>query len=55
VIPDAELDPTRLGEDLERLLTDEGARRAMGEAARRLARPDAADQVASIAEEHARG
>ncbi len=55
VIPDAELDEVRLGQELDRLLADEGARRAMSEAARLLARPDAAAQVASIAEKHARG
>jgi len=55
VIPDRELDQARLAEELERLLSDEEARRAMSEAALGLAHPDAAARVASIAEEHARG
>ncbi len=55
VIPDEELDEARLGRELDGLLGDERTRRAMGEAARRLARPDAAARVASLAEDHARG
>jgi undecaprenyldiphospho-muramoylpentapeptide beta-N-acetylglucosaminyltransferase len=55
MIPDGELDAARLAIELDRLLEDAPARRDMGVAARALARPDAADAVAALAEEHARG
>jgi undecaprenyldiphospho-muramoylpentapeptide beta-N-acetylglucosaminyltransferase len=55
VIPDAELDQDRLGAELDRLLGDEASRRKMSDEARALAHPEAADAVASLAEEHARG
>jgi UDP-N-acetylglucosamine--N-acetylmuramyl-(pentapeptide) pyrophosphoryl-undecaprenol N-acetylglucosamine transferase len=55
VIPDGELDAGRLAADLDRLIVDGAARQAMGEAARAVARPAAADAVARLAEEHARG
>jgi undecaprenyldiphospho-muramoylpentapeptide beta-N-acetylglucosaminyltransferase len=54
VIRDDELDTTRLAAELDRLLGDEEARAAMADAARSLARPDAAATVASLAEAHAR-
>jgi UDP-N-acetylglucosamine--N-acetylmuramyl-(pentapeptide) pyrophosphoryl-undecaprenol N-acetylglucosamine transferase len=54
VVPDAELDACRLAEELDHLLRDDQARAAMAAAARRLARPDAAAEVAALAEEHAR-
>jgi UDP-N-acetylglucosamine--N-acetylmuramyl-(pentapeptide) pyrophosphoryl-undecaprenol N-acetylglucosamine transferase len=54
VVPDAELDACRLAQELDRLLRDDQARAAMAAAARRLARPDAAAEVAALAEEHAR-
>jgi UDP-N-acetylglucosamine--N-acetylmuramyl-(pentapeptide) pyrophosphoryl-undecaprenol N-acetylglucosamine transferase len=54
VIPDDELDAARLATELDRLLGDEEARAAMTDAARSLARPDAAAAVAGLAEEHAR-
>ncbi|MGH9055527.1 MAG: UDP-N-acetylglucosamine--N-acetylmuramyl-(pentapeptide) pyrophosphoryl-undecaprenol N-acetylglucosamine transferase [Acidimicrobiales bacterium] len=55
VVPDADLDCDRLEAELDALLVDAGRRRAMGDAARTLARPGAADAVAALAEEHARG
>jgi undecaprenyldiphospho-muramoylpentapeptide beta-N-acetylglucosaminyltransferase len=54
VIPDDELDAARLATELDRLLDDEENRAAMADAARSLARPDAAAAVAGLAEEHAR-
>jgi UDP-N-acetylglucosamine--N-acetylmuramyl-(pentapeptide) pyrophosphoryl-undecaprenol N-acetylglucosamine transferase len=53
LIPDAELDPLRLGAELDCLLGDES--RQMSDEARALAHPEAAAAVASLAEEHARG
>lgn len=55
VVADGELDGARLAAELDGLLADPERRRAMSAAARRLARPDAADRVAALAEEHARG
>jgi UDP-N-acetylglucosamine--N-acetylmuramyl-(pentapeptide) pyrophosphoryl-undecaprenol N-acetylglucosamine transferase len=55
VIPDAELDVARLALELDRLIDDDEARRAMGAAALALARPGAAAAVAELAEAHARG
>ncbi len=55
LIPDAELDPLRLGAELDGLLGDESRRRKMSDEARALAHPGAAAAVASLAEEHARG
>lgn len=54
LVPDSELDATRLGLELDRLIDDAPAREAMGRAAGELARPDAAAAVATLAEEHAR-
>lgn len=54
IIPDGELDTPRLALELDRLIADAQARRNMGLAACALARPDAADAVAALAEEHAR-
>lgn len=54
VVPDHDLDATRLGLEIERLIADGPARQAMGAAARSLARPEAAGAVAVLAEEHAR-
>ena len=54
VVPDAELSAERLDAELTALLADPGRRTAMCEAARGLARPDAADAVAALALEHAR-
>jgi UDP-N-acetylglucosamine:LPS N-acetylglucosamine transferase len=54
VVPDHELDTGRLAGEIDRLIGDPDRRRAMGEAARALARPEAAAAVAQLAEEHAR-
>jgi undecaprenyldiphospho-muramoylpentapeptide beta-N-acetylglucosaminyltransferase len=54
VVPDHELDTDRLGREIDQLIGDPDRRRAMGEAARALARPDAAAAVAQLAEENAR-
>jgi UDP-N-acetylglucosamine--N-acetylmuramyl-(pentapeptide) pyrophosphoryl-undecaprenol N-acetylglucosamine transferase len=54
LIPDADLDgPTIVGQ-LDPLLADADRRARMSAAARSLARPDAADRVADLVEEHAR-
>ena len=55
LVPDAELEGERLVAEVDRLLADDEARRTMGVAARAWARPDAADAIAGLAEEHARG
>lgn len=49
-VPDAELSDERLGAELEALLADPARLRAMGLAARGLARPDAAERIAVLAE-----
>jgi UDP-N-acetylglucosamine--N-acetylmuramyl-(pentapeptide) pyrophosphoryl-undecaprenol N-acetylglucosamine transferase len=54
VIPDDQLDAGRLASELDVLLSDPTGRAAMGEAAKRMAHPGAADAVAALAEEHAR-
>jgi UDP-N-acetylglucosamine--N-acetylmuramyl-(pentapeptide) pyrophosphoryl-undecaprenol N-acetylglucosamine transferase len=46
VVPDADLDAARLRDEVERLTGDGERLRAMAGAARRLARPDAADRIA---------
>jgi len=55
VILDVELDGERLAAALDRLIDDDRVRMAMGAAAKGLARPGAAEAVAALAEEHARG
>ncbi len=55
VVPDAELDGDRLVEEVDALLGDAGRRLRMAAAARAWARPDAADAIAALAEDHARG
>lgn len=55
LVPDGELDTNRLVTEVETLLADPGHRAMMADAARRLARPDAAAAVADLIEEHARG
>ncbi|MGH9178876.1 MAG: UDP-N-acetylglucosamine--N-acetylmuramyl-(pentapeptide) pyrophosphoryl-undecaprenol N-acetylglucosamine transferase, partial [Acidimicrobiales bacterium] len=55
VVADAELSADRLAIELEPLLADPDRLGAMGTAARTLARPDAAQRVAALVEEHARG
>ena len=47
VVPDAEIDAARLRREVEELLSDPGQLRAMSEAARAVARPDAAAQIAA--------
>jgi UDP-N-acetylglucosamine:LPS N-acetylglucosamine transferase len=53
-VPDAELDAERLAAELAHLLGDPERLQHMSQAARSLARPDAAAAVAGLAEEHAR-
>lgn len=55
VVPDAELDGPRLAAEVTALLADPGRLAAMAAAARAAARPDAADAVAALAEDEARG
>ncbi|MDH3753560.1 MAG: undecaprenyldiphospho-muramoylpentapeptide beta-N-acetylglucosaminyltransferase [Acidimicrobiia bacterium] len=54
LVPDAELDGDRLQSEVDALLGDPDRLDAMAEGARSVARPDAADAVAALAEEHAR-
>jgi UDP-N-acetylglucosamine:LPS N-acetylglucosamine transferase len=53
-VPDPECDGDRLAKELEALLTDAERLRAMGEAARRHAHPDAAARIAELVDAHAR-
>lgn len=55
LVADADLDADRLVAEVDRLLADDAARAAMGQAVRAWARPAAADDIAGLAEEHARG
>jgi UDP-N-acetylglucosamine--N-acetylmuramyl-(pentapeptide) pyrophosphoryl-undecaprenol N-acetylglucosamine transferase len=55
VIPDSELTPERLSAAIAELLADEDRLRAMSMAARRLAKPDAAERIAREVLEVARG
>jgi UDP-N-acetylglucosamine--N-acetylmuramyl-(pentapeptide) pyrophosphoryl-undecaprenol N-acetylglucosamine transferase len=55
LVPDSELTADRLQTELDDLLADRGRLAAMQEAGRSVARPEAADRVAALAEEHARG
>ena len=54
LVPDADLDGDRLLAEVTPLLDDRVRLAAMGAAAHTLARPDAADRVADLVEEHAR-
>ena len=54
LVPDAECTAERLARELDALGADPVRRSAMGAAARRLARPDAAARVADLVEEAAR-
>jgi UDP-N-acetylglucosamine--N-acetylmuramyl-(pentapeptide) pyrophosphoryl-undecaprenol N-acetylglucosamine transferase len=54
VVPDAELDGARLVAEVDALLDDPRRLSAMAAAARAAARPDAADAIAALVEEHAR-
>jgi UDP-N-acetylglucosamine--N-acetylmuramyl-(pentapeptide) pyrophosphoryl-undecaprenol N-acetylglucosamine transferase len=51
VVPDAALDPSRLDTELTALLADPERRRALGDAARRLGRPDATARFADLVQE----
>jgi UDP-N-acetylglucosamine--N-acetylmuramyl-(pentapeptide) pyrophosphoryl-undecaprenol N-acetylglucosamine transferase len=53
VVPDAELDAARLVHEVERLLSQPERLDHMSAAARRCARPRAADEVAGLIEEQA--
>jgi UDP-N-acetylglucosamine:LPS N-acetylglucosamine transferase len=53
-VPDPECDGARLATELEALLADADRLRAMGEAARRHAHPDAAARIAELVDAHAR-
>lgn len=54
LVPDDELDGDRVARELQPLLDQPGRLVAMGDAARSLARPDAADRVADLVEANAR-
>jgi undecaprenyldiphospho-muramoylpentapeptide beta-N-acetylglucosaminyltransferase len=54
VLRDADVDGERLAREVDALLADSGRLVAMAAAARSLARPDAADRVAELAESYAR-
>ncbi len=54
LVPDAELDADRLEAELDRLVEDPADRQRMADAARLLGRPDAAERVATLVEQHAR-
>ncbi len=53
-VPDPECDGRRLASELDALLTDPERLRAMGEAARSHAHPDAAARIAELVDAHAR-
>ena len=55
LVPDAELTAARLEAELDGVLADAERLAEMGRAGRRIARPGAADAVAALAEECARG
>jgi UDP-N-acetylglucosamine--N-acetylmuramyl-(pentapeptide) pyrophosphoryl-undecaprenol N-acetylglucosamine transferase len=55
LVPDAEMDGSRLVAEVDSILADPGRRARMATAARSLARPDAAAAIAVLAMEHARG
>jgi undecaprenyldiphospho-muramoylpentapeptide beta-N-acetylglucosaminyltransferase len=55
LVPDAELTGARLVAEVDALLADDDRRARMADAARSVARPDAATEIATLAMEHARG
>jgi UDP-N-acetylglucosamine--N-acetylmuramyl-(pentapeptide) pyrophosphoryl-undecaprenol N-acetylglucosamine transferase len=55
LVRDADLDGPRLVAEVDALLEDDTRLAAMGSAAHRWARPDAATDIAALAETHARG
>jgi UDP-N-acetylglucosamine--N-acetylmuramyl-(pentapeptide) pyrophosphoryl-undecaprenol N-acetylglucosamine transferase len=54
LVPDGDLTTERLADELDALVGDADRLAAMSAAARALGRPDAADRVAALVEEHAR-
>lgn len=54
MLRDPEVTADRLAAEIDGLLAEPGRLAAMGEAARRVAHPDAADLVAAVVEQHAR-
>ena len=54
LVPDAELDGARLVSEVDALLADDARRAAMAAAARAWSRPDAAQAIAALVEDHAR-
>ena len=54
LVPDVELTAERLAHELDPLVDDPGRLEAMGKASLAMARPDAAERVASLLEHHAR-
>jgi UDP-N-acetylglucosamine--N-acetylmuramyl-(pentapeptide) pyrophosphoryl-undecaprenol N-acetylglucosamine transferase len=54
MVPDAELDGARLASEVDSFLGDPERLAAMGRAAHAVARPNAAADIAALAEEHAR-
>jgi UDP-N-acetylglucosamine--N-acetylmuramyl-(pentapeptide) pyrophosphoryl-undecaprenol N-acetylglucosamine transferase len=55
VVPDAELDGARLTAEVDALLADPARMARMATSARASARPHAAEEIAALAEAHARG
>lgn len=53
LVPDSELDSSRFGDELDRMLQDPVVRANMSAASRSLGRPDAAERVASVAHDAA--
>jgi UDP-N-acetylglucosamine--N-acetylmuramyl-(pentapeptide) pyrophosphoryl-undecaprenol N-acetylglucosamine transferase len=54
LVPDAEMSGDRMVDEIDTLLGDPARHAAMARAARAAARPDAADAIAAVAEQHAR-
>jgi UDP-N-acetylglucosamine--N-acetylmuramyl-(pentapeptide) pyrophosphoryl-undecaprenol N-acetylglucosamine transferase len=54
MVPDAEMSGDRMVDEVDALLGDPAKLAAMAAAARTAARPDAADAIAAVAEQHAR-
>ena len=55
IVPDRELDGSRFVQEVDSLVGDIGRLAAMGDAASSVSRRDAADRIAALVEEHARG
>ena len=54
LVPDAEVGPERLAAEVDAIVSTPGRLEAMAGAVGRLARPDAAERLAELAERHAR-